>query len=150
LGNHGLHLVFQLGNGRLLFLDFLMLFEELIKQHCVDLLVANGVGFSVVAQHYQGRIHLFYFFSNQAKTGRPGLVALVVEGHWSKRKDRFTALAHGFNVVLEPRRGTDGTKLVVRANEYGQIAGANASTTDTTEKHLRGSTSYGWTVGGDA
>src|SRR5439155_5123905 len=127
-----------------------MLFEELIKQHCVDLLVADGQGFSFVVQRYQGRIHLFYFFSNQAKTGRLGLVALVVEAHWSKRKDRFTALAHGFNVLLVAHRGGGGTKLVVRANDYVQSDGANGSTADTAEPDSRGSTSYGPVAGADA
>src|SRR5206468_11644849 len=81
---------------------------------------------------------------------RLGLVALVVEAHWSKRKDRFTALAHGFNVLLVAHRGGGGTKLVVRANDYVQSDGANGSTADTAEPDSRGSTSYGPVAGADA
>src|SRR5206468_5222563 len=109
LGNHCLHLVFQLGNGCLLFLDFFVFFEELVEQHRIDLLPADGVGFSFL--HYcQVRTHFCYFFSNQAPFGRLGVV-LIVEGHWSKRKDHFTGLAHRLNVLLEPRRRGRGTKL---------------------------------------
>ena len=38
------------------------------------------------------------------------LVVLVVEGHWFKRIDCFTALAHWLNVLLESRRGEQTTK----------------------------------------
>src|SRR5262249_16250689 len=77
-----------------------MLFEELVEQHRVDLLVADASGFSFFVQYYQVRIHLCYFFSNQTPFGRVGHVALVMECHWSKRKDHFTGLVHGLNVLL--------------------------------------------------
>ena len=34
-----------------------------------------------------------------------------MERDWFKRKDRFTGLIHGHNIVLEPLRGGVGTKL---------------------------------------
>src|SRR4029453_3778936 len=140
LGNHCLHLVFQLGNGCLLCLDFFVFFEELVEQHHVDVVVADGLGFSFLVQHYQVRIHLCYFFSNQAPTGHVDWVALVVEGHWSKRKDCFTALAHGLDVLLVPSRGRGRTKLVVRVNTYWHSCGANGRTIYTAEENRRAST----------
>src|SRR5206468_5099294 len=41
-----------------------MLFEEFVEQHRVDLVVADGVGFSVFVHPYQGGIHLCYFFAS--------------------------------------------------------------------------------------
>ena len=52
--NNGLHLFLQTCNGRRLFLHFALffdkrfvLFQELIKQHRIHLIVAHAVGFSV-------------------------------------------------------------------------------------------------------
>src|SRR5437867_9158199 len=107
-----------------------MLFEEFVEQHRVDLVVADGVGFSVFVHPYQGGIHLCYFFSNQAKLGRVGRVVLVVEGHWFERVDLFAGLAHRVNVLLEPLRGDADTKLAGgRVNRY--VASERAITEDT-------------------
>src|SRR6266511_4989004 len=88
-----------------------MFFEEFIEQHRIDLVIAYAVGFAFLVHCYQRRIHLCYFFSNQAKLGRAGLVVLVVEAHRFKRKNRFTGLAHRANILLESLRGGVGTKL---------------------------------------
>src|SRR5215831_1640674 len=104
-----------------------MLFEELIEQHRVYCVVAHGVWFSFPVDRYQGRIYLCYFLSNQTSLWRIGLVVLVVEGHWLKRKDRFTALVHGIDVLLEPHRGDIGTKLAGGwVNLYGGTEGTIA------------------------
>src|SRR5438046_4454703 len=114
-----------------------MLFEELVEQHRVDLLVAHGEWFSFFVLQYQVRIHLCYFFSNQAKIGQVCLFALVVEGHWSKGKDHFTALAHGVNVLLVPCRGLDGTKLAGGVNKYRGTRGGNVLTAYTADSSFR-------------
>src|SRR4029077_5789340 len=108
-----------------------VLFKELVEQHRVDLLVTDGEWFSFFILQDQGRMHFCYVFSNQAPLGRVGLVALVVEGYGSKRIDRFTGLAHRVNVLLESRRGGNGTKLAARVNNYGGRKGANTLTGDT-------------------
>src|SRR5437762_10762240 len=102
-----------------------MLFQKLIEQHRVDVLVAHAVGFSFFVHQYQRRIDLCYFFGNQAKLRHVGRVPLVMERHWLKGKDRFTGLAHEVNVLLEPRRGDRGTKLTVWINQYWCIDRAN-------------------------
>ena len=122
----------------LLFLVLAMLFEKLIEQHGVDLLVADRVGFSFFVHCYQRRIHLCYFFSNQAKLGDVGLVVLVVEGHRFKRENRFTGLVHGVNILLEPLRGDTSTNTELtgdRVNRY--VATERAITENASDKGLR-------------
>src|SRR5262249_20293759 len=63
-----------------------------------------------------------------------------MEGHWSQRKDRFTGLAHGFNVLLELRRGGYcDTKLAEAINNYelGRVVG-DGPIPDTVDKSRRG------------
>src|SRR5262245_757752 len=115
-----------------------MLFEELIEQHRVDLIVANAVGFPFFVHCYQRRIHLCYFFSNQTKLGDVGLVVLVVEGHRFKRENRFTGLVHGVNILLEPLRGDASTNTELagdRVNRY--VATERATTENASDKGLR-------------
>src|SRR5438874_2853466 len=66
-----------------------------------------------------------------------------MEGHRSKRKDRFTGLAHAIDVPFKPRRRDRGTKLAVRVNQYRRIDRANGRTVDAREKDLGGSTTCG-------
>jgi hypothetical protein len=73
-----------------------------------------------------------------------------VEGHWSKRKERFTGLAHGLNVLLVPRRGLYGTKLAGRVNEHRRRQGSDIRTEDTADEGFRGRTKYGNKVVADA
>src|SRR5262249_11859002 len=130
--------------------ECLVFFEEFIEQHHVNVLIADGVGFSLFVLEYQVRIDLCYFFSNQAKGGRVVHLALVVEGHWSKRQNGFAGLAHGLNVLLEPRRGDRGTRLVVRVNTYAQRGVANDRSVDTADKSLRGEGNWLYAVVADA
>ena len=46
------------------FLDFAMLFEELIEQHRVHLIVAHAVGLSIFVAHDEIRIHLGHFLGD--------------------------------------------------------------------------------------
>jgi hypothetical protein len=117
-----------------LFLHFVVLFQELVKQRRVDLVVPYAVAFSFLVQRYQEGINLCYFFSNQAKLRRTGLVTLVVEGHWFKRKDRFTGLAHGPNVFLEPLRGGVVTKLAGGGVNKYEVRVCDSDTDDIVDK----------------
>ncbi len=44
-----------------------MLFEELVEQHCVHLVVTHAVGLSFLVAHYQVWIHFFHVFGHQSK-----------------------------------------------------------------------------------
>ena len=52
-------------------LDFAVLFEELVEQHRVHLVVAHAVGFSLFVAHHQARIHLFYLFGDEPELRYP-------------------------------------------------------------------------------
>ena len=60
-----------------------------------------------------------HFFSNQAKLWHVGLVVFVVDGHWSKREDRFTGLVHGVNVFLERAEEGWSPSCGARVDLYG-------------------------------
>jgi len=51
------------------FLDFAMLFEELIEQHRVHLIVAHAVGLSIFVAHDEIRIHPGHFLGDKANWG---------------------------------------------------------------------------------
>src|SRR5438477_8481817 len=52
------NLLLLLSRTRFHCLNFAMLFEKLVEQHCVHLLVTNAVGFSFLVAYYEGGIHL--------------------------------------------------------------------------------------------
>ncbi len=107
-----------------------MLFEKLVEQHRVHGFVADRVGFSFFVHCYQRRIHFCYFFSNQAKLGDVGLVVLVVEGHRFKRKNRFTGLVHGVNILLEPLRGDTTTNTELAGDRVNRYAATERATSE--------------------
>src|SRR6516225_265688 len=135
----GLDFLLLLCDGRLevfaLLLHFAVLFQKLVKQHRVHLVVAHSPGFSFRVQGYQGGIHLFNVFSNQPPLLRVGVVVLIMEGYWLKRIDRLTSRAHEVNVFLEPRRGDTYTKLAESVNRYG--ATERAATDNAADVALR-------------
>ena len=92
-----------------------MLFEELVKQHRVHLVVAHAVGFSVFVADHQVRIHFFYFLGYQSKLRNAlGIERLLVtEGDWFQRKERFAGSFHWLNVVFKPPGGGSGSKSAV-------------------------------------
>src|SRR5262245_36171359 len=96
-----------------------MLFEELIEQHRVHLVVADAVGFSLLIMHHQIRIYLFDFFGDQSElrgTVRIN-VLLVAERHRPESKELFAGFFRGPDFFLEPFRGTDRAKLVIWVNQ---------------------------------
>ena len=56
---------FQVSDTGLLFLDFLVLFEELVEQHRVHRIVAHGVNLTVLVTNDQVGIYLRHFFGDQ-------------------------------------------------------------------------------------
>jgi hypothetical protein len=67
-----------------LFFDFFVFFEELVKQHHVDRVIARALDLALSIADRQIRIHLGHLFSNQAVVG--------IRGYWlpaleNKRKE---------------------------------------------------------------
>ena len=52
---------FQPSDRRLLFFDFFVLFEELIQQHRVHLVVTHRLDLALVVAYHQVGIHSFHF-----------------------------------------------------------------------------------------
>src|SRR5436190_16493799 len=115
--------VFKLSDCRFLFLNLAILFlaprvflEKLVKQHCVDLLVANGFGLAFRVAPNQIGIHFGHFLRDQSKGNRLRLIILFViaEADRLKRIDRFTGFVHWLNVMFVPaRRDVRPTKSAV-------------------------------------
>ena len=123
--NESFHLFLQLGDRRFLFLNlailllhFPMLFEKLVEQHRVHLVVAHGVNLAVLVAHDEVGIYLSYFLGNQAKLRCVFLAVLVVECHGSERQDRFAGIVHRLDVTLESARGRDRPELTVCVHQH--------------------------------
>jgi hypothetical protein len=90
----------------LLFRDYLVLFEKLVKQHRVDLRIAHGFGLAFGIASHQIGIRFGYFLCDETKGyGLGGVILLMIpEAHWSERVDRFTSVVHRSDVVFIPAR----------------------------------------------
>src|SRR5437773_11165604 len=83
-------------NARLQFLDFAMLFEKLVEQHCVHRIVTNAIGLPLLVATHQLGINLFYFLCDQPKLWdalRINLL-LVAEGDRLETENCFTRFVH--------------------------------------------------------
>ena len=79
-------------------LDFFVLFEELVEQHRVDLLVADAHGFTILTVHELGMT-----FSTSSAINHIVLCLssrFELEGYWLEAVDRFTGLVHRSNVMF--------------------------------------------------
>jgi hypothetical protein len=78
------NLLLEAHNHGFLLLVLSVLFEKLVQQHRVYLVVADAVRFSFFVSDHQIGIYLFYFLCNQAELRRAfGIeVFLVVEGNY--------------------------------------------------------------------
>src|SRR6266576_4723658 len=90
-----------------------MLFEELIEQHRVHLVIAYAVGLTLFIGHNQIRIHLGDLFGDQTKLRRAFCIPLVMERHRLKRQNRFTDSVHRLDLLLETALGSIGAELTV-------------------------------------
>ena len=101
------------------FSTFLVLFEELVKQHRVDLLVADRVRLTLAIADDQVGIYVFHFLSHQSKL-RDALrinLFLVAKTHRLERQNRFAGFAHRLDLVLEPRGRRRGAELAICIDE---------------------------------
>src|SRR5438876_545916 len=112
-----LEVLLQLHDGRFLFPHFAVLFEELIEQHRVDRLVANGNDFALLVARHQIRIHGGHVLGDKAKIRRARRInlLLVAEADRFKREERFAGLIHRFDVLLVASRGALEAKFAASA-----------------------------------
>ena len=107
---HHCHEIFELplllGVVRFQFLNFAMLFEKLIEQHRVDLLIANGFRLAFWVATHQVRIHFGHFLCDQAKGNRLSSIVLlmVAKGNWVKRINGLARRMHWLNVMFVSAR----------------------------------------------
>jgi hypothetical protein len=73
-----------------------MLFEEFVKQHRVDLLVANGFGMAFPIASDQIGIYFGYFLGDETKGNGLGRIVILVltETHKPKRVKHFAGFVH--------------------------------------------------------
>src|SRR6266487_2647461 len=101
-----------------------MLFEKLIEQHRVHLVVAHAVSVSFFITHHQVSLHLFHLFGHKSELRCTRCIdfLLVTESDWFQRKECFASLFHWFNLVFKASRGGRRAKLAIRINKYGSAA----------------------------
>ncbi len=79
-----------------------MLFEELVEQHRVDLLVVDAHGFTIPAMRHETGIHLGDLLGDQTILRRGFPVAVEFKGYWLEPVQCFTGLVHRLNVMFVP------------------------------------------------
>jgi hypothetical protein len=104
LGRQNFHPFLLLRDGGCQLLNFFVLFQELVEQHVVDLLVVDGHNFTISAPHHELGIHLGDLLGDQTILLRAFPVAVEFERYWLEPVQCFTGLVHRFNVVLELSR----------------------------------------------
>src|SRR5262249_4947451 len=102
-------------------LHFLVLFEELVEQHRVNLLVADGNGFTIPTYHELG-IHLGDLLGDQTILRRAFPVAVEFECYWFEVVQRFTGLIHRLNVMFVLPGRVEDAHNVELINEYCCLA----------------------------
>src|SRR5439155_1756008 len=97
------------------FLHLPVLFEKLVKQHCVHRVVAHSVGFSLFVTHDQIGVHSFHLFGHEPELRYASRInfLLVTEGNGFERKDRFARVVHRLDGFLETLRGGFGAESPV-------------------------------------
>ena len=111
-----------------------MLFEKLVDQHRVHLIIAYAVWLSVLVMHHQVRIDLFHILRDESEllcAGRINLL-LVSKGNRFQPEECFTDFIHRLDVLLETLRGWSHAKLT--ENVYDDCRGGNRYATDSTDK----------------
>ena len=109
---------------RFQFLHFAVLFEKLIEQHRVDLLVANRLGLSLRVAPHQIGVHFGYLLSDEAKGKRlRGIILPVVaEADRLQRVECFAGFVHRLDVVFIPARryiGPPKSAVAIHSNIVG-------------------------------
>jgi len=90
-----------------------VLFQELIEQHGIHFLIANGEGLALLVKHDQIGVHLCHFLGHQPELGRAFRVKLflVAESDGSQRENHFARHVHRFDCLFVANRGRLDTKL---------------------------------------
>jgi len=103
-----------------------VLFEELVEEHRVHLVVTHAVGFSFFVAYHQVTIYLLHFFSYE-----PALrcafwvnLLLVAESDGFKREERFARFVHRFDRLLKTLGGSRRAELIVRCNQNRHPTGS--------------------------
>ena len=105
-----------------------MLFEKLIEQHRVDLLVSNRFGLSCWIATHQVRMHFGHFLRDQSKGNRLRSIVLLVVAKADRLKliDRFAGCVHGLNVMfVSARRDVGASESAVAVYRDQVWIGAN-------------------------
>jgi hypothetical protein len=124
----GLDLLLLFDYDRSLFLQFALLFQErfvlfekLVEQHRIHLVVTHAVEFAFLVACHQVRIYVGDFLGDQTKSRAALFVVLVVEGHWFERQDGFAGFVHWFDIVLEASGRGQGAHLSIDVNGHGEV-----------------------------
>jgi hypothetical protein len=102
-----------------------VLFQKLVEQHRVDLVVAHRVDFAFTVADDQVGIHLFHILGHQPKLRHALRVnlLLIMEGNGLEREERFAGLVHRLNVIFEPPGRNNGAQLTRSINDDGGCSG---------------------------
>ena len=134
LGRENLHSLLLLSNRGLQVFDFLMLLEELVEQHGVDRVGADGNDFSFGIAHCQIGVYLGHILGDEPKHLYMGWIniAVVAEGDRFKSVKRFAGVAHWLDVVLMASRGSDEAKftILIYFDEHARIQWRGADVAD--------------------
>src|SRR5215469_13223929 len=108
-------------NHRSLLLYGLVLFEELIEQHRIHLVVTHAVRLAFFVAHHQVGIHLFYLLGDESELGYLCRINLlfVTKANRSECKERFASVVHGLDVFLKSSRGRHRAEKPTRSNVHG-------------------------------
>src|SRR5262249_8502494 len=111
-----------------------MLFEKLVEQHRIHLVVAHTVRFSFLVAHDEVRIDLFDILGDESELRCACRIKLllVAEANWFKCKERFAEFVHWLDVFLITIGGSQGTELIVSIDEdsTAQVGGLAKDATD--------------------
>jgi len=102
-----------------------MLFQKLVEQHRVHLVVADAVGFPFFIAHHQVRIDRLHVLGHKAELRHTCRINLffIMEGNRFERVERFTGLLYWFNALFKALRGCDRAKSAVSINKNGRSSG---------------------------
>jgi hypothetical protein len=102
-----------------------VLFQKLIKQHRVHLIIADAVRFSFLIAHNQLRIDFCHFFGHKTelRSARRISFLLVTEGNRFESEQRSAGFVHRFDIFLKALRGSGRAKFTICINEDANPVG---------------------------
>src|SRR6266404_2209220 len=93
-----------------------MLFQKLVKQHRVHLVVADAESLAIFITRDEIRIQFFYLFGNESEASRTTWLdlCLVAETDRVELVYYFAGLLYRFDLVLETARRNQGAEFSLR------------------------------------